>query len=33
LRRKKKLHIVKSPRDFQSQIWEMFEIKKEDAHV
>jgi hypothetical protein len=27
LKRKKKLHIVKSPRDFQSHIWEMFELK------
>ena len=33
LRRKKKLHIVKSPRDFQSQIWELFEVKKEGAHA
>ena len=27
LRRKKKLHVVKNPRDFQSHIWEMFEVK------
>ena len=29
LNRKKKLRIVKSPRDFQSHIWEMFEIRGE----
>jgi hypothetical protein len=29
LNRKKKLRIVKSPRDFQSYIWEMFEIRGE----
>jgi hypothetical protein len=33
LRRKKKLHVVKSPRDFQSHIWELFEVTKETAHV
>ena len=33
LRRKKKLHIVKSPRDFQQHIWEMFEVKEETANA
>jgi len=33
LNRKKKLRIVKSPRDFQSRIWELFEVKKEVSHV
>ena len=33
LNRKKKMHIVKRPSDFQSHIWELFEIKKETAHV
>ncbi|MGA1066479.1 MAG: hypothetical protein ACO3U3_11575 [Alphaproteobacteria bacterium] len=32
LRRKKRLHIVQNPRDFQSRIWELFEVK-EVAHV
>jgi len=29
LNRKKKLRVVKSPRDFQSHIWELFEVTKE----
>ena len=33
LRRKKKLRIVKNPRDFQSQIWELFEVKEATQHA
>ena len=32
LRRKKKLRIVKNPRDFQSQIWELFKVKEATQH-
>lgn len=32
LRRKKRVKVVKSPRDFDTRIWEKFEIEKEAAH-